>query len=39
MRTGMRDTPKRCAVGISISRSPATSSPLAIILRSATNTN
>ncbi len=39
MRTGMRDTPNNCAVGISISRSPAASSPLAIILRSATSTN
>ena len=38
MRTGMRETPKRSAVGISISRSPAASSPEAIILRSATST-
>ncbi len=37
-RTGMRDTAKRSAVGISASRSPAVSSPDRIICRSAAST-
>jgi hypothetical protein len=38
MRTGMRETPNSSAVGTSIKRSPAASSPEAIILRNATST-